>query len=70
MLMEALEKNDEDRFAEVLEQMTDSSVCQLLYAVDRFGYNLIHLCTYFNRLEILKLLIQTFKESLERMITS
>ena len=47
----------------IVKKFTPNQVLQLNFAVDRFGYSLIHLCAHFNQLEILKFLVDHFRMS-------
>jgi NH3-dependent NAD+ synthetase len=40
--MEAIEQGDKSKFMQVIKRLNKVQVYQLIYTLDRLGYNLIH----------------------------
>lgn len=62
-MFQAIEQGDVGAFKGVLDSMNNIQVHQLIYVCDKFGYTLIHLCSFFGQLEILEYMIYKFREA-------
>ena len=66
--MEAIKHGDYADFIKSLKKFTKPQVFELMMCHDRFGYNLIHQCVYYGHLNILRYLIDYFKQIVKSIL--
>lgn len=68
MLFTAIESRDMNTFVNTFRRLNHVQVHQLIFLFDKHGYTLIHSCAFFGQFEILKYLIESFKDSSDKIL--